>query len=68
MIRHNWANSLAGCKEEIGNVNFIFVIVLGNGFSVLVDEFKIGYFVIFFLVLKRAVHQLGTYHGRLVNR
>lgn len=45
---HDRANGRAGGKEKIGHINFVLVMVLGNGISVLVDQLKIGYAVVFF--------------------
>ncbi|MNG36713.1 hypothetical protein D3C84_1238360 [compost metagenome] len=53
---HFWANSTAGSKEKIGNINFSFIIFLGDGFPVLIGKRKIGYSVVFTYILNGAIH------------
>jgi hypothetical protein len=67
MVGHDRANGLAGCKKEVGHINFILIIVLRNGFAILVNQTKIGYFMVFFLILNGAVNQFSIDHDRLKN-
>ena len=68
VIRHNGADGLAGGEEKIGYIDFIFIKFLCNRFSILIDQAKICYAVVFFLVLNGAVYQLIIDLCRLVNR
>ena len=62
MICHHRANSKAGGEEKIGYVDFIPVEILGDRISVLIDEVKISYFMIFSNVLHGGVYQFGINH------
>ena len=64
---HLRANGFAGRKEKIGNINFAFIIFLGDGFAVLVGKRKIGNVVFVGNVLYGRVHQFWIYIGWIVN-
>src|SRR5690606_21421721 len=66
MVGHNWANGLTGSEKEIGNINFIVVILLCEGVFVLIDQTEIGNIMIFTFVLEGAVHHLIIDHGGLI--
>ena len=67
MLGHNRANGLAGGKEKIGYIN-PGVIILSDGITVLIYQFKIGYFMVFFYKLNRAVYKRIIYHSWLIDR
>ena len=68
MIRHNWTDGLAGSKKEICYIDFVVIKILGNGFSILVNQTEICNAMVFFLMLNGTVHQFIIHLCRLVNR
>jgi len=67
VARHDGANRGASGKKEIGHINLVFVMVLSNGISILVHQPEIGNGMVFFYMLKGAVHQFGTHVIGLVH-
>jgi hypothetical protein len=67
VLGHDRADGGAGGKEEIRNINFILVIFLRNGLTVLVGQGKVRYGMVFSDVSHRTVHKFGVYHRRLVD-
>jgi hypothetical protein len=67
-LGHYWTNGWASSKKEVGNVDFIFIISLGYGIAVLIDQLKIGNGMVFTLVLYATIYQQAIYLSGLVNR
>jgi hypothetical protein len=62
MIGHYRANSKAGSEKEIGYIDFIFIEILCDRISVLINEVEISYFMIFPNVLYGGIYQFGVDH------
>ena len=67
VVCHGNTDGWASGKKEIRNVYFPFKVLLRDRFSILIGQRKICNSMVFFLMLKCAVHQLKIYHGRLVD-
>jgi hypothetical protein len=67
VICHSDADALTSSKEKIGDINFIFIIFLGDGIAILIDEFKIGDRMIFSDVLFGSIHQSRIYVNGIVD-
>jgi len=68
MACHDWADGHTGGKKEIGYIDLVFIIILGYGLSILVEQGKVGYAMVFLNMLNGTINQLEAYLCRLVNR
>src|SRR5690606_37898544 len=67
MVCHDGTDGKTGGEKEICDIDLVLIEILGNGISILVDQFEIRDLVIFPHLLYGRIHQFSIYHVGLVN-